>query len=105
MAAVYHKGENIVLCSGVARPIYGEIDLDEYDVKVYITDFYGKRVLSLPEDDPEMLEVEADTDSIYLFIPGQITDGWRGIYFCSVELWYNGQKLVSNELGNIEIIE
>lgn len=101
MSAVFHQGEGVMLSFRIIEPIYGEVPLQYYDIKVYIYDRYGKKVL-LTEDDG--IDVITDGDMVYIFIPEDKTKDMEGIYFAKAELTYNEQVLYSNELNNFEII-
>lgn len=103
--AVFHRGENVFVVGHVDRPLYNTIDLREFQVYAFVTDFYGERVLTLPDDDPDILQINEENNDIILFIGGEYTAKMSGIYFVSYELWFNGQKLVANELENFEIIK
>lgn len=86
----------------IIEPIYGEVPLQYYDIKAYIYDRYGKKVLTT---DDEAVDVITDGDMVYIFIPEDKTKDMEGIYFGKVELTYNEQILYSNELNNFEIIQ
>lgn len=85
----------------IIEPIYGEVPLQYYDIKVCIYDRYGKEVLTT---DDEAVDVITDGDMVYIFIPEDKTKDMEGIYFAKAELTYNEQILYSNELNNFEII-
>ena len=101
MSAVFHQGEGVMLSFRIIEPVYGEVPLQYYDIKAYIYDRYGKKVLST---DDEAVDVITDGDMVYIFIPEDKTKDMEGIYFGKVELTYNEQILYSNELNNFEII-
>lgn len=101
MSAVFHQGEGIMLSFRIIEPIYGEVPLQYYDIKAYIYDRYGKKVLTTEEDG---VDVITDGDMGYIFIPKDKTKTMEGIYFGKAELTYNGQLLYTNELNNFEII-
>lgn len=101
MSAVFQQGEGVMLSFPIIEPIYGEVPLQYYDIKAYIYDRYGKKVLSTEDDG---VDVITDVDMVYIFIPEDKTKTMEGIYFGKAELTYNGQVLYSNELNNFEII-
>lgn len=103
MAAVFHQGENIFVTSVVAEPVFGQMNLDDYDVKVEISDRLGRDKRTFEEAN-EMVQLDPESNLLYLFLSGNITATMEGIYFTRIELWYNGQKLKTNELNNFEII-
>lgn len=101
MSAVFHQGEGVMLSFRIIEPIYGEVPLQYYDIKVYIYDRYGNKRLTTEEDG---VDVITDGDMVYIFIPKDKTKAMEGIYFGKAELTYNGQILYTNELNNFEII-
>jgi hypothetical protein len=101
--AVYHKGENIYTTSLLASPAIADIDLPLYEAVITITDRFG-RVFQKIEEANDMVQVDKDNGILYIFIPSELTETMEGIYYIEAELWYNGQKLMTNELQRIEVI-
>ena len=100
ISMIAHKGENIIVGSVIA-PIRGEFNISDYVVKCVVTDMQDREVFSASEN----LIVNVEDNIVGCVIPRSATATMSGLYFISFELWHNGEKVLSNEVEQMTIIE
>ena len=98
---IAHKGENIIIGS-VFKAINGSFSLADYTVRCVVTDIRGKEKLVI--EDSGVVRNNA-TNTVACTIEGTKTKNMSGLYFVSFELWSNGEKVLSNEVEQVTIIE
>ncbi len=98
---IAHKGENIIVGS-VIKPTSGVFNLADYAIKCVVTNIRGKEVLV--KDDADVVRNNEDNAVACVFTQAE-TKGLKGLYFVSFELWANGEKVLSNEVEQITIVE
>ena len=99
---IAHKGENIIIGS-VFKAINGSFSLADYTViRCVVTNISGKEVSVI--EDSGIVRNDA-TNTVACTIEGTKTARMSGLYFVSFELWSDGQKVLSNEVEQVTIIE
>lgn len=98
---IAHKGENIIIGS-VFKAINGSFSLADYTVRCVVTTIRGKEVSVI--ENSGIVRNDA-TNTVACTIEGSKTARMSGLYFVSFELWSDGQKVLSNEVEQVTIIE
>lgn len=98
---IAHKGENIIIGS-VFKAINGSFNLADYTIRCMVTNIRGKEVTVI--EDSGIVRNDA-TNTVACTIEGTKTARMSGLYFVSFELWSDGQKVLSNEVEQVTIIE
>lgn len=98
---IAHKGENIIIGS-VFKAINDSFSLADYTIRCVVTPIRGKEVLVI--ENSGIVRNNA-TNTVACTIVGAKTAGMNGLYFVSFELWSDGQKVLSNEVEQVTIIE
>lgn len=96
---IAHKGENVILGSRFA-PLRGVFSLADYEVVFVVTTIAGKEVI---REQAKIVNVE--DNAVAHVIPSTKTRTMEGLYFISFELWANGEKVLSNEVEQLTIID
>lgn len=96
---IAHKGENIIVASRIV-PLNGQFRLNDYTVMCVVSTVAGKEVMS---ERVSVINVEDNT--VAYIIPGTKTKSMEGLYFISYELWANGEKVSTNEVEQLTIID
>ena len=97
---IAHKGSNVIIGS-LFQPINGTFNLADYEVKLTLSDIQGSIVLTKTTD---IIRNDAD-NAVACTIKGTETRTLKGLYFVTFELWANGEKVLSNEVEQLTIIE
>ena len=98
---IAHKGENIIVAS-VIKPTSGEFNLADYTIDCVVTNIRGKVILKKVNSD--IVRNNADNAVACIFTKAD-TINMKGLYFVSFELWANGEKVLSNEVEQLTIVE
>ena len=97
---IAHKGENIIVGSHFVG-VDGAFSLAEYTVRCLVTDIVGREVYNLENSDV----VRGEDNCVACVIPARQTRLMKsGTYFLSFELWLKGEKVLSNEVEQVDII-
>lgn len=96
---IAHKGENVIIGSRIV-PIKGVFNLGDYEVWCVVSTITGK------EEIRERVQViNAEDNTVAYIIPASKTRNMDGLYFISFELWANGEKVSTNEVEQLTIID
>lgn len=98
ISMIAHKGENVIIGSRFS-PLRGEFSLDDYEVYCVVSNISGR------ETREKAQVVNADDNAVAHVIKGTKTRDMEGLYFISFELWANGERVLSNEVEQLTIIE
>lgn len=96
---IAHKGENVIIASRIV-PIKGVFNLGDYEVWCVVSTITGKESM---RERVSVINVEDNT--VAYIIPGTKTKSMEGLYFISFELWANGEKVSTNEVEQLTIID
>ena len=96
---IAHKGENVIIGSRFA-PLRGAFSLSDYVLWCVATTISGKEVI---RERVQVINTEDNTAAH--IIPASMTRNMDGLYFISFELWANGEKVLSNEVEQLTIID
>jgi hypothetical protein len=97
---IVHQGENVIIGT-FFEAINGSFNLADYDIKVKVSNLRGAVAL---EKTTEIIHNDAD-NTVACTITGSETKTMKGLYFVFFELWANGEKVLSNEVEQIEVIK
>ena len=95
---IAHKGENVIIGSRFSA-LRGEFSLDDYEVYCVVSNISGR------ETREKVQVVNAEDNAVAHVIKGTKTQDMEGLYFISFELWANGERVLSNEVEQLTIIE
>lgn len=97
---IAHKGENIIIASRIV-PIKGAtFNLNEHEVWCVVSTIRGGEILR-----EQISVVNAEDNTVAYIINGTKTHAMEGLYFISFELWANGEKVSTNEVEQLTIID
>lgn len=96
---IANKGENVIIGSRFA-PLRGAFSLADYKVVCVVTNIAGKEVIR-----ERVQIVNVEDNAVAHVIPSSKTPTMEGLYFISFELWANGEKVLSNEVEQLTIID
>lgn len=96
---IANKGENVIIGSRFAA-LRGAFSLRDYEVWCVVTTISGKETIR-----EQVQVVNADDNTVAHIIPASKTRTMDGLYFISFELWANGEKVLSNEVEQLTIID
>lgn len=99
---ILHQGENAIIGALFAPTTVEGFTLADYAVKCRVTNMRGKTILCIEGED---IITNNDDGSVACVISAHHTSYMRGLYFVSFELWANGEKVLSNEVEQITVIE
>lgn len=96
---IVHQGENVIIGT-FFEAITGSFNLADYDIKVVVTNLRGAKKI---EKSDNIVRNDSD-NTIACTITSAETKTLKGLYFVSFELWANGERVLSNNVEQLEVI-
>lgn len=98
---IARKGIDNILAASHFVGVDGSLNLAEYRVKCVVTDISGKEMCVRDNGDV----VRGDDNCVASIIPASVMKRWTvGTYFLSFELWRGEEKVMSNEVEQVDLI-
>lgn len=91
-----------MIIGSIIKPVSGVFNLAGYTIKCVVTNLRGGEVLTIEDSD---ITRNNEANAVACVISGTNTAKMKGLYFVSFELWANGEKVLSNEVEQITIVE
>lgn len=97
---IAHKGDNIVVASHFVD-MSGAFSLASYQVQCVLTDIKGKEVYKIGNEQI----VRGEKNCVACVISSSATRKLnKGVYFISFELWIDNERILSNEVEQVDIV-
>lgn len=98
---IVHQGENVIIGT-FFEATSGSFNLADYEVKMVVTNLRGEEKLT--KENTNIIRNDND-NTVACTITGTETKTLnKGLYFVSFELWANGQKVLSNDVEQLEVV-
>lgn len=98
---IAHQGENVIIGSVITAMENG-FRIDDYNICYVISNVQGREVLRIEGED---IVVGAEQNAIACVIPASQTENMKGLYLVSFEFYLGDEKVHSNEVEQLTIIE